>query len=215
MAITQPQKLTIVGCGPGSPDYLTEAGRRAIDSATVLVGSPHLLDTYAAPTQEQIRAGSDIDRVLESIASRREHDKIAILVSGDPGLCSLAGPVLRRFGRDACEALPGVSSVQLAFARLGLDWIDVRIVSAHKEIPDLTPADLAVSGSIAILVGHRHSQHWIADLADALGSKRILVVCEDLSLQSERIRRVSVAEFRQLEISTRTVVLLLKEDILR
>ena len=90
MAETQPQKLTIVGCGPGSPDYLTEAGRRAIDSATVLVGSPHLLDTYAAPTQEQIPAGSDIDSVLESIASHREHDKIAILVSGDPGLCSLA-----------------------------------------------------------------------------------------------------------------------------
>ncbi len=215
MAETQPQKLTIVGCGPGSPDYLTEAGRRAIDSATVLVGSPHLLDTYAAPTQEQIPAGSDIDSVLESIASHREHDKIAILVSGDPGLCSLAGPVLRRFGKDDCEALPGISSVQLAFARLGLDWIDVRIVSAHKEIPDFTPEDLKTSGSIAILAGHRHSQHWIADLANALGNKRILVVCENLSLQGERIRRVSVAEFQQIDLSTRTIVLLLKAGVLQ
>ena len=215
MAKTQSHKMTIVGCGPGSPDYLTEAGRRAIGNAAVLVGSPDLLDRYATAAHEQIRFGSDIESVLEAIASRFENEKIAILVSGDPGLCSLARPVIRRFGRDAFEVLPGVSSVQLAFARLGLDWLDTRIVSAHKGIPDLTPEDLAGSGNIAILAGHRHSQSWIADLADTLGNERFLVVCEDLSLQSEKIRHVSVPEFRRLRISTRSVVLLLKEDVFR
>ena len=214
MAVTQRQKLMIVGCGPGSPDYLTEAGRRAIARAAVLVGAPHLLDLYATPTHELISVGSHIDGVLNTIASRLEQDRIAVLVSGDPGLCSLAGPVLRRFGRDSCEVLPSVSSVQLAFARLGLDWLDARIVSAHKDIPDLTTEDLAASDKIAVLAGHRQSQRWIADLADAFGDKRLLVVCEDLSLESEKIRRVSIAEFRQLEISARTVVLLLKEDTL-
>lgn len=215
MAKTQSHKLTIVGCGPGSPDYLTKAGRRAIGNATVLVGSPSLLDLYATPDHEQIRFGADISSVLEAIASRCENDRIAILVSGDPGLCSLAQPVLRRFGRNAFEVVPGISSVQLAFARLGLDWLDARIVSAHKSIPDLTPEDLAVSGNIAILAGHQQSQRWIADLADAFGNKRFLVVCEDLSLQTEKIHRVSVSEFRQLRISTRSVVLLLKEDAFR
>lgn len=215
MEVTQPPKLTIVGCGPGSPDYLTEVARRAIGTATVLVGPPHLLDSYATPTHEQIRAGSDIDGMLERIASVRALGKVAVLVSGDPGLCSLAGPILRRFGRDSCEVLPAVSSVQLAFARLGLDWLDARIVSAHKAVPDLTPADFAASGSIAILTGHRQSQGWIADLACAFENERFLVVCQDLSLQSESIRRVSVAQFQQLELSTRTVVLLLREGILR
>jgi cobalt-precorrin-7 (C5)-methyltransferase len=215
MAKTQSHKLTIVGCGPGSPDYLTEAGRRAIANATVLVGSPSLLDRYATPTHQQIRFGSDIESVIEAIASRCENEKITILVSGDPGLCSLARPVIRRFGRDTFEVLPGISSVQLAFARLGLDWLDTRIVSAHNCIPDLTPADLAASGNIAILAGHRQSQGWIADLADAFGNERFLVVCEDLSLQSEKIHRVSVSAFRQLRISTRSVVLLLKEDAFR
>ncbi len=215
MAVTPSQKLTIVGCGPGSPDHLTKAGRRAIDSAKVLVGAPHLLDLYATTNHEVISVGPDIEGALTAIASRFEGDRIAVLVSGDPGLCSLAGPVLDRFGREYCEVVPGVSSVQLAFARLGLDWLDTRIVSAHKGVPALTPADLAASNKIAVLAGHRQAQRWIADLADAFGDKRYLVVCEDLSLETERMCRVSVAEFRQIEISTRTVVLLLKEDALR
>ncbi len=215
MAVSQPEKLAIVGCGPGSPDYLTEAGRRAISSATLLVGAPHLLDLYAAPAQEQICVGSDINGLLEIIASRRGQDRIAIVVSGDPGLCSLAAPILRRFGTQACQVLPGVSSVQLAFARLGLNWLDARIVSAHKGIPKLTAEDLAGSGKIAILAGHRQSQHWIAGLADAFGNERFLVVCEDLSMQDEKIRCVSTVEFRRIELSSRAVILLLKEDILR
>lgn len=212
MAVTQPQKLTIVGCGPGSPDHLTEAGRRAIARAGLLVGAPHLLDLYATPAHERISVGSDISYVLNAIATRLEQVRTVVLVSGDPGLCSLAGPVLRRFGRDSCEVIPGVSSVQLAFARLGLDWLDARIVSAHKGVPDLTPADLERSGSIAVLAGHRKSQSWIADMAEAFGDKRILVLCQDLSLPDESIRRVSAAEFRRLDVSNRTIVLLLKED---
>jgi precorrin-6y C5,15-methyltransferase (decarboxylating) CbiE subunit len=214
MAATGSGKLMIVGCGPGSPDYLTEAGRCAIRSAQVLVGSPRLLASYATPAHEQVPVGADIDAALDAVAARREQGGIAILVTGDPGLASLAGPVLRRFGRDSCEVIPGVSSVQLAFARLGLDWSEARIVSAHKGIPELVPADLAAFGSIAVLPGHPRSRQWIGDLAEAFGNERFLVVCEELSLPGERIRSVSAAEFRSLELSSRTVVLLLKEKIL-
>lgn len=206
-------RLTIVGCGPGSPDYLTEAAKRAIESATLLAGSDHLLKIYAGPDQEQLPMGSDINGFLDIIASRRGHNRIAILVSGDPGLFSLAGPVLDRFGRQFCDVIPGISSVQLAFARLGLDWQDSRIISAHKAVPDLTGQDLAWCGKVAILAGHRRSQQWVADLADGLGDGRILIVCEDLSMPGERISSLSTDKFRQAELSNRAIILLLKEDI--
>ncbi len=206
--------MTIVGCGPGSADYLTVAGRKAINNATVLVGSPGMLERYGAASQRQIRFGTDIEVVLEEIDGIRREEKVAVLVSGDPGLCSLAAPVLRRFGKDECNVIPGISSIQLAFARLGLDWLDARILSAHKEIPALTQEDISRAGNIAILAGHRRSQPWIAELAQAFEHERSIVVCENMSMQDERIRRVSVAEFRSLDLSTRTIVLLLKEDCL-
>jgi precorrin-6y C5,15-methyltransferase (decarboxylating) CbiE subunit len=208
-----PRKLKIVGCGPGSPDYLTVAGRQAIDDATLLVGSPRLLDLYGSASRKHIRVGADIEAVLDEVGVARGDENVVVLVSGDPGLCSLAVPVLRRFGRDACDVIPGISSVQLAFARLGLDWLDARIISAHKDIPDLAPEDMSASGNIAILAGHGRSQSWIGDLAEAFEHERSIVVCENLSIKDERVRRVSAAEFRGLELSTRTIVLFLKEDL--
>jgi precorrin-6y C5,15-methyltransferase (decarboxylating) CbiE subunit len=206
--------IAIVGCGPGSPDYLTRAAQRAIHNATLLVGSPKLLSAFASAQHKTIPVGSNIDGVLEAIDSRRASSRIAVLVSGDPGLCSLARPILERFGREACQVLPGISSVQLAFARLGLDWVDARIVSAHKSIPEVTPADLAPFAVLAFLAGHRLAQDWIARLADALEERRVLFVCEDLSMPQESIQRLTSADLRERQLSTRAIVLLVKEELL-
>ena len=75
-----------------------------------------------------------------------------MLVGGDPGLYSLAQRVVRRFGREQCEVVPAVSSVQVAFSRLGIDWADARILSAHGRTPDATAADLQRIDKIAVLV---------------------------------------------------------------
>lgn len=212
MAVSQQQELTIVGCGPGSPEYLTEAGRLAIGRASALAGAAHLLEQYAAPSQERIVIGADIEAGLDAVAARRAAGKaVAVLVSGDPGVCSLARPVIRRFGQEACRVIPGVSSVQLAFARLGLEWTEARILSAHKSLPAVTADALRGFKAVAVLCGHRLSREWVADLALAFGPGCELVVCEDLSLDKEKIRRVSREAFQQLELSSRTIVILLKE----
>jgi precorrin-6y C5,15-methyltransferase (decarboxylating) CbiE subunit len=212
------KKIVIVGCGPGSSSLLTEAGRRAISDAPVLAGAPGLLEAFAAPHHETIRFGGDggldIAGLLGAVDRRRREAGVAVLVSGDPGIGSLARPVLQRFGRDACEVIPGISSVQLAFARLGLDWTDARIVSAHRELPDLSPEVASGFGILAILGGHRRAQGWIAGLAGEIGSGRVLVVCQDLARQEEKIERISVEAFRSLSLSTRTIVLIVKEELL-
>ena len=129
------QSISIVGCGPGSLDYLTPASLRAIEQAEVLVGAKRLLDLFAASPAERIVVSAEIGEVLDHIAVRADRQRIAVLVTGDPGLFSLAKPVIERFGRTRCRVIPGVSSVQTAFARIGVDWADARIISIHKEYP--------------------------------------------------------------------------------
>ncbi len=66
MAI-EDQSISIVGCGPGSLDYLTPAALRAIEEAEVLVGAIRLLDLFPASLRgarcrecgNQRRAGSN------------------------------------------------------------------------------------------------------------------------------------------------------------
>lgn len=209
------RKIAIVGCGPGSPEHLTEAARRTIRDADVLVGAERLVDAFASKRQERIFLGADIPQVLKDIADRRETRKVVVLVTGDPGLCSLAKPIVERFGRDACEVLPGISSVQLAFARLGMDWLDARIMDAHGHLPDVTPPQLSGCDKIAILAGHRDSPAWMANLAGALRGSHAVFVCEDLSLETEQIRRIPPGDLRHIGVSTRTIVLLIREELLR
>jgi precorrin-6y C5,15-methyltransferase (decarboxylating) CbiE subunit len=208
-------KITIVGCGPGALDYLTPAARAAIESATALVGAPRLLDSFSAQQAERIAVRTDIEAVLDQIAARAASKKVVVLVTGDPGLCSLAKPVIKRFGREACQVIPGVSSVQMAFARVGLDWLDARIISAHDRTPEVSHTALAGEKKIAILAGNDTNQPWIVSLAVALTASHQIFVCENLTLSDERVRRIAPSELQTMKLASRAIVLLLHNEVLQ
>lgn len=203
------KQLMIIGCGPGAIEYMTEAGRKGIAGADVVAGSAHLLKLFALEGKTRLPIASDIEGALEAIdVFLKEGKRVAVLVSGDPGLCSLATPVIQRFGKEACDVIPGISSVQLLFARLGLDWMDARIFSAHKNLPELDAKTLENVKTLVILCGHHVSQQWVIELYLSLGQGRKIIVCQDLSLPTERIDEVDGEMFSKMELSSRTIVVI-------
>lgn len=206
-------KIVIVGCGPGGLDYLTPAARREIEQADVRVGAKRLLDTFPESRAERVVVGSDLDAGLNRIAARRGR-RVVVLVTGDPGLCSFAKPVLRRFGRSACRILPGISSVQTAFARVGVDWLDARIVNAHNRVPDCAPESLAGVRKIAVLAGCPKARRWLAGLAAVLGGRYRIFVCDNLTLPDERIREMRPAVLRTLKPAAHRVILWIHKEAL-
>lgn len=204
--------ITIVGCGPGALDHLPPVAHRAIAEADVLVGAGRLLDLFPTMTAERIVVGADIPKLLDRMARRAGRAKIAVLVSGDPGVCSLAQPVMQRFGRENCRVIPGISSVQVAFARLGLDWFGARLLSAHERIPDLDTADLRMQDKIAVLAGNAATTPWIAALAARLAGTHAVYVCQDLTLPEEQVRSLSPGELAASTLPSRTVVLFVRKE---
>ena len=166
------KKCTIVGCGPGSEDYLTPAAHNAVEHASVIVGSKRLLGLFPNSRAEKVAVESHIEEVLNLIASKPDSETIVFLVTGDPGIFSLSKLVVERFGRDFCEVIPGVSSVQAAFAKLALDWADARIISAHKDNPsDQEWKSTHVCGKIAVLTGRKAALEWLANAVLELKTK--------------------------------------------
>jgi precorrin-6y C5,15-methyltransferase (decarboxylating) CbiE subunit len=206
-------KITVCGCGPGAPEYLTPAVLQAVERAEVLAGAPRLLGLFPESKAERIIIGADTERALREIAGHSGR-RIVVLVTGDSGLCSFAQPVLKRFGRQACEVIPGISSVQVAFARLGLDWLDARIISTHRANPALNSQALAGCEKFAVLLGRNDSLAWAARLGAGLGGGYRIFVCENLTLKDERVRETTAARLPRLKVASLAVVLLVKKGLL-
>jgi precorrin-6y C5,15-methyltransferase (decarboxylating) CbiE subunit len=173
----------------------------------VLIGAQRLLDLFPEVPGVRIAVRGSI----HEIAAHRGR-RIAVLVSGDPGISSLARLVVERFGREACRVIPGVSSVQVAFARLGLDWTGARILSAHGELPQTDFAVLRDEDKIAILTGSPDASAWVAALAEFLGSNWKIYLAENLTLPGEVVREISPAELRRIRCAGLSILILLRSD---
>jgi len=204
--------ITIVGCGPGALDYITPAALSAIRQARVLVGARRLLDQFPEVEAERIIVGADVPGALEAMSRHVGARPVAVLVTGDPGLCSLARPVLRRFG--PCRVIAGISSVQAAFASIGEDWQGARILSAHDRVPEANFASLATEAKIAVLAGNPATDAWIRELSRALAATHTLTICENLTLENESVRRADPLSL-PMNLASRTLLLFLKPEIPR
>jgi len=207
--------VAVVGCGPGSPQYLTDAARQVVAAADVLAGSRRLLNLFPDHAGEHFAWNADIASLLDQVErTRGAGRRVAVLVSGDPGLCSLARRVIERFGRRAVEIVPGISSVQVAFARLGLDWTHARIVSAHGRTPEIAPDELPRGGEIAVLAGSREALQWSAATARSLESSHAAMLCENLTLPDECVRPMTPDQLDAATVSPLSLVLLIRRNLI-
>ncbi|MDY0211766.1 MAG: precorrin-6y C5,15-methyltransferase (decarboxylating) subunit CbiE [Desulfuromonadaceae bacterium] len=204
--------ITIAGCGPGHPDYLTTAVHNAVNSAEVLVGARHLLSLFPADNAVRLTVDTDIAAVLAEMENYRDRYMV-VLVSGDSGLFSLARRVQQHFGHEHCRMIPGISSVQVTCARLGIDWHDLRIISAHGRTPEATIDELQAWRKIVILAGTSAANEWAADLLEQLGEKYRATVCENLTLPEEKIQTCDARTLRQKTLASRTIIVLLHQEV--
>jgi cobalt-precorrin-7 (C5)-methyltransferase len=208
------KKITIVGCGPGSADYITPAAAKAVENAEVLVGAKRLLELFGDSKAEQITVTGHIEDVLDKIQAACETKTVAVLVSGDPGIFSLAKTVNKRFGRANCITIPAVSSLQMAFAKIGLDWADAKIISAHHKLPDIEKLNLDEYSKIAILLGRKDAMDWLIGLVKQMGEAIEIFAFENLTLENETIRKIDPNEIESVKLSSRTIVILIKKEAL-
>ena len=117
--------ITVIGCD-GSP--LRQAAAAALAAAGRVVGAPRHLDSADLPAGAERVELKNLDDALDAILTADTPD-VAVLASGDPGFFGIVRALRARGATPA--VVPAVSSVALAFGRLGLDWDDALVLSAH------------------------------------------------------------------------------------
>jgi precorrin-6Y C5,15-methyltransferase (decarboxylating) len=193
--------VTVIGCDgrPLGPEAAT-----ALAAADRVAGAPRHLDGAELPPGAERIVIKRLDDALDAICA--SPGRVTVLASGDPGFFGIVR-ALRARGVTA-QVIPAVSSVALAFARLGLDWDDALVVSAHGRAPRQALAAALAHPKVAILTEPRHGT------ARALGTEllaagRTVYVAERLGAAQERITDLAAEPAR--DFAEPNIVIALKD----
>ncbi len=206
MTHISPPTSHIIGVLDNGPDGLSPAALGHIARAHLIIGAHRTLALFEevfAPQAEQRDLSEGLTKVPQWIeTARAQHLRVVVLATGDPLCHGIGRYLIGKLGPQQCEVIPNVSTLQLAFARLGLAWQNAAICSAHSKDagewstsagPEhgLYPVLQTVRGNdlTALFTSPENSPDRIARmlLAAGLGEELTMSVAEKLSTAQERI----------------------------
>lgn len=185
----------IVGMGPGSGEWIHPAAWRCLEDSDVLIGGKRNLEAVEGLDREKRVIGNNLEEIASFIAANAHTKRIAVLVSGDPGIYSLLGYLKAKLNGVEIEVLPGISSLQYLCSRLHMNWNDMSIVSVHGRQEDNLAEIVRRHPKVAIFTGGEHSPGRICKELLEKGVRNARVaVGENLSYPEERIVQGTLKE---------------------
>ncbi len=187
--------VTLVGIGDDGCVGLTSRAMNAVMAAQVLVGGERHLAFFPEFGGERIVLKGGIAAVLDRVAELSEDRNVCILASGDPLFFGVGSLVIRKVGADHVEVIPQPSSMQLAFARVGLPWDDATFMSLHGRPIEGLLTRLRRQRKAAILTDESNTPARVAAWMLEHGETAWQTwVCENVGGPDERVRALSVVE---------------------
>ena len=186
-------EVSIVGLGPGAECAQTGEVREAIRTADCLIGAKRMLSAVAAPGRLCMEAIAP-EAIADAIAAHPACARFAVIMSGDTGFFSGTKKLLPRLADCRVRVFPGLSSLSVLCARLGVSYEDVVPVSLHGRTHDIV-SDVRRHARVFALVGGEDGMAALCRrLRDAgLGDVRVSVG-ERLSYPDEAVTCGTAAE---------------------
>ena len=222
------EKCRIVGVLDDGVASLSRAALAHLQQAQLVIGGTRALQLFAEhidPLAQQRDLTGALSQVPEWIrVAQSDNQRVVVLATGDPLCHGIAAYLASRLCIEAIEVIPNVSTLQLACARLGLPWQDMKLSSVHsKDAGDWVEGsepghglyallrDIRQNDRLAILTSPANTPDRIARMlvAEGLADDFEMAVAERLCQPEERIvsgMRISAAA--QMPFADPNVVLL-------
>jgi cobalt-precorrin-7 (C5)-methyltransferase len=211
-------KITIVGIGPGSPDYITPVTRKTVQNAQVVIGAERALLLFLNEIEGETLTltAKNMNEALKYAAESSEKGKtVALLSTGDPGFSGLLGTFLSNITGKGVEVdvIPGVSSIQVCAARLRMCWDETSLFSFHEgtslEKKKMLAAAVKEGEDVMLLPDPKSFPPCeVAKflIENGIDEETPVVVCENLTLKNERVIASTLAGISKLNFGSLCVM---------
>jgi precorrin-6Y C5,15-methyltransferase (decarboxylating) len=208
--VAKVHKVQVLGISDRGLDSLPPSARRLLDQATLLAGGERHLAFCAALPVEKLLVKGDLKALAERLAGelRDPASRPVVLASGDPLFYGIAQLLINKLGADRVEVHPALSSMQLAFARIGLKWDDADLVSVHGRPLDKLAGLPPDCRKVGVFTDPANTPAKVAEYLVGLGwpLDSPAWVVENIEGEDERTTRCSLDELRGLAFGELNVV---------
>lgn len=200
--------IYLVGIGMGNTAYLSSYAEQKIAQADIYIGAERMLESFAKYQGKRLKSYKPKE-MLEYLVQEKEWQSAVVLLSGDSGFFSGARGILEEFADTSYEiqCIPGISSISYFSAKLGRNWEDMYIASAHGRKENLIGRIAQNERTFALLSSGRQLQELCQKLQYYGMNEVKLFVGENLSyeegekgekgIKGERILQGSPAELER------------------
>jgi len=205
--------ISVIGIGPGSLEYLLPVALNKVKEADVLVGGNRALELFKSLNKETFKIKGDLKAIINYINNLSPDKKVAVLVSGDPGFYSFLNYLKENYPGENIKVIPGISSIQIAFARIKSSWHDACLISLHgrrrENLGRFLEEKLREYPKVAILTDSRLTPDGVARLLLEEGFKeRTSYVLTDLTMPSEKVKEIPLTELAESREKGNSVVII-------
>ena len=212
----------IVGVGPGSPGYLTGEAERAIKEANIVVGWEFDLLPPKSLVKDKKVFLQDVTNYIKVAGeaadeARRTGETVAVLRIGDPCISSGLTGLLEVFHEFEVKIIPGISSVQMAAAVAQINIDESVVISFHDGGDDLEEKRRLMTDALGrnrhliIITGPSQKPDETASylIKNGVSTTTPALVCENLTLEDEKIFRGVLMEVTPRQFSWLSVMVVL------
>ncbi|KRL68234.1 cobalt-precorrin-7 (C(5))-methyltransferase [Companilactobacillus versmoldensis] len=195
--------ITVTGIGPGAKNLMIQRVFDEVEKADLVIGSKRQLALFDLPEDKSMVLPKLM--VLKDFLLKNQTQRIVLLASGDPYLYGIANWLKREISNQEVTVVPGISSIQYLFNRVGIAMNDSYLTSSHGRIPDF---DFLLQHEIICMVtDDKIGPFQIAQEIKKRGQHRQIVIGENLSYPDEKITRTDENSISDREYKMNVVLI--------
>lgn len=201
-------KIHIIGIGEDGLDGVTEAARRLVNEAELLIGEAHCLSLVPDASGERVTVGANLDDVASRLADNGGRSTVVLAV-GDPLFYGVARYLCDKLGKERFEVVPHVSSMQLAFARVKESWEEAFLTNLAGHGVEAVLTQIRAAEKVGLFTSEASPPNLVAKaLIDNGLDNFTAYVCENLGSPDERVTQGELADLADQEFGALNVMIL-------